>query len=224
MMNNLKSTINLKVNTKSAYATTNYNNDQLAQIIADLQGEDLNKSSQALETLCKTNCETYQSFVALNGIDNQVLTALINLTTLNDTSPDTILLGGISNSTIWILANLSIHSEDTRAHICSHPSLLDLIAQFLVVDNYAFCCGFFFDAIVRKKVPDPQIFNSLYLKSLESIAQLANGDVFRSTRSLTKTHVHPLGDLFDTLRKIDIPYSALVNLAESNFSAFAAIF
>ncbi|KAK2945797.1 hypothetical protein BLNAU_19285 [Blattamonas nauphoetae] len=86
-----------------------YNNDQLAQIITDLQGEDLKKISQALETLHKSNRETYQLFVTLNGIDvliqflekipplnviNQVLTIICNLTTLKDSSPDTILLGG----------------------------------------------------------------------------------------------------------------------------------
>ncbi|KAK2952424.1 hypothetical protein BLNAU_12686 [Blattamonas nauphoetae] len=224
------------------------NNDQLTQIITDVQGKDLNKISQALETLYNCSRETYQLFVTLNEIDvliqilkskpplsaiNKVLTIINEIAAHNDTSPETILFGGfmdfvpqylslnddnISNSTIWILANLSVHSEDTRVHICSHPSLLDLIAQFLVVDNYAFpAAAFFFSVIVREKIPEPQIFNSLYLHSLECITQLADGDIFRSTRSLSDNHIHPLDDLFHAFGTIDIPYSALVNLAESNF-------
>ncbi|KAK2940150.1 hypothetical protein BLNAU_24944 [Blattamonas nauphoetae] len=80
---------------QSKFASTlQYNNDQLVQIIGALEGEDLNKISQALEALYKSNRETYQLFVALNGIDNQILTVLCHLTTLKDISADTILLGG----------------------------------------------------------------------------------------------------------------------------------
>ncbi|KAK2940502.1 hypothetical protein BLNAU_24589 [Blattamonas nauphoetae] len=81
---------------QSKFASTlQYNNDQLVQIIGALEGEDLNKISQALEALYKSNRETYQLFVALNGIDNQILTVLCHLTTLKDISADTILLGGV---------------------------------------------------------------------------------------------------------------------------------
>ncbi|KAK2945601.1 hypothetical protein BLNAU_19456 [Blattamonas nauphoetae] len=127
--------------------------------------------------------------------------------------------------TIWTLGNLALHSEETHTFICSHPSLLDRIAQFLVVDNYAFsAAAFFFFAIARREVPDPQIINSLYLNSVESIVQLANGDIFRSTPPLTQTHAHPLEDLFKALRHIDISYSALVNLTESNFFFLCSYF